>query len=170
VTGRATSAGLGLVEVLVALGVLAVAVGALLALQAASLRASRSALVTRALSAAAEAESRLRSSVAAAGGACLVAGRWAVVADCRVEAGCAGRGCRVPLHRVTVTAGDGRELTVVGAGPLEAVLPVASPGGSLAAVLPVASLDGSLGAEIAVVSPEGPVDGVLRAAPTEEAP
>jgi len=170
VTGRATSAGLGLVEVLVALGVLAVAVGALLALQAASLRASRSALVTRALSAAAEAESRLRSSVAAAGGACLVAGRWAVVADCRVEAGCAGRGCQVPLHRVTVTAGDGRELTVVGAGPLEAVLPVASPGGSLAAVLPVASLDGSLGAEIAVVSPEGPVDGVLRAASTEEAP
>src|SRR5690606_22591730 len=57
--GAWPAAGLGLVEVLVALGVLAVATAALLALQAAGLRATRAALVTEQLAAAAEAEARL---------------------------------------------------------------------------------------------------------------
>lgn len=109
--------GLGLVEVLVALGVLAVAVASLLALHAASLRATRAAQVTRHLAVAAESESRLRSLVAAAGADCLVAVRWPEVAHCRVEERCADAGCRVTLHAVTVATAAGDELTLVGAGP-----------------------------------------------------
>src|SRR5690606_8436163 len=75
VTPARAGHGLGLVEVLVALGVLAVAVASLLALHAASLRATRAAQVTRHLAVAAESESRLRSLVAAAGAGCLVAVR-----------------------------------------------------------------------------------------------
>ncbi len=121
------SAGLGLVEVLVALGVLTVVAAALLALQASSLRASRAARVTEQLAAAAEAEARLRTAVGGDGGPCLVAGRWPAVASCRVEARCVGAGCRVPLYAVTVAAQDGRALTVVGPGPREAVLAGVAP-------------------------------------------
>ena len=127
--GAWPAAGLGLVEVLVALGVLAVATAALLALQAAGLRATRAALVTEQLAAAAEAEARLRSAVGGDAGACLVASRWAVVTACRVETRCPDAACRVPLYAVTVTAGDGRELAVVGPGPREAVLADAPPAG-----------------------------------------
>lgn len=119
---RRMATGLGLVEVLVALGVLGVVVAALLALQASSLRATRAALLTSHLAAAAEAEARLRSAVSAPGEGCLVAPRWPAVTACHVETSCADVACRVTLHAVTVRAADGREHVVVGAGPLEPVL------------------------------------------------
>src|SRR5690606_1479111 len=79
-TSSRPDAGLGLVEVLVAIGILAVVAAALIALQAASRRATRTAQVTRDLAVAAEAESRLLAATGAEGEACRVATRWPAVA------------------------------------------------------------------------------------------
>lgn len=122
-------AGLGLVEVLVAIGILAVVAAALIALQAASLRATRTAQVTRDLAVAAEAESRLLAATGAEGEACRVATRWPAVARCRVETICDAASCRPRVHRVVVAAPDGRELAVVGAGPRDDAMGVAAAGG-----------------------------------------
>src|SRR5690554_4661065 len=123
------AAGLGLGGVLVAIGSLAVVAAALIALQAASLRATRTAQVTRDLAVAAEAESRLLAAAGAAGEACRVATRWPAVARCRVETLCDAASCRPRVHRVVVAAPDGRELAVVGAGPRDDAMGVAAAGG-----------------------------------------
>ncbi|HZW27920.1 MAG TPA: hypothetical protein VFF08_05675, partial [Trueperaceae bacterium] len=113
----------------VAIGILAVVAAALIALQAASLRATRTAQVTRDLAVAAEAESRLLAATGAEGEACRVATRWPAVVRCRVETICDAASCRPRVHRVVVAAPDGRELAVVGAGPRDDAMGVAAAGG-----------------------------------------
>lgn len=112
---RLPDGGFGLVEALVALGVLALVLASIVTFQATSLRATRTAAVTLDLAAAAEAEATLRSLVAAPGETCLVATRWPSVSGCEVGAACAGDLCAVTLHRVTVRAPSGQALTVTSA-------------------------------------------------------
>ncbi len=116
------AAGFGLVEVLVAMGILALVAAALLGLQASSLRATRSAAVARDLAVAAESEARLLSVLASPGPGCQVAPRWAAVEGCDRYELCHGAGCAVRLFRVVVRGPAGTTLTVVGAGPHEQAL------------------------------------------------
>lgn len=113
------AAGLGMIEVLVALGLLALVLVSLVSLQASSLEATRAARTTRDLAAAAEAEAKLRSLLVASGPGCLVATRWPAVSTCEVRTECLGPKCRVALHEVSVGSGTGKTLTVTGAALVE---------------------------------------------------
>lgn len=113
---RGTARGTVLVEVLVAVGILALVLGSLVTLHAASLRATRSAAATRELAAAAEAEATLRSIVASPGPACLVATRWPGVSNCQVRGACGDDACSSLLQEITVTTAEGGSLSVVAAG------------------------------------------------------
>ncbi len=104
-----------LVEVLVAVGVLALVLGSLITLQVSSLRATRSAAATRNLAAAAEAEATLRSIAVDPGTSCLVATRWPSVSGCQVREACANEPCSRQLQEITVTGAQGRTLAVVAA-------------------------------------------------------
>ena len=124
---RLSHDGFGLVEALVALGVLALILASVVTLQASNLRATRAAGVTLDLAAASEAEATLRSLLIAPGGDCLVATRWPAVSGCEVSYVCAGAACAVTVHRVSVTAPTGRTLTVTGAAITTAVGTGAAP-------------------------------------------
>lgn len=128
VAGSATTGarhrGLSLVEVLVALAIMATVAAALFGLQAAGLRAARTAALTRQQAAELRYEAVLARVVAAAASTCRgehVASTCTIVTSCIEESGPA-TDCHLRRTTIAVTPTDGHTVTAttVGYAPLEA--------------------------------------------------
>jgi len=120
------SGGLSLVEVLIALAVLALVSAAFAALQLTSLRAARQAQESRLAAAllAVELEAQLLTGPASAGAAaCLLGGAGLPGANCTAETWCSGAAgdCALRTVRVSLVLASGRGYSLLGAGyrPLE---------------------------------------------------
>lgn len=131
--GPASRGGLSVVEVLVAVAIMATVALALFGLQAAALRAARTAATTRQQAAALRYEADLARVVAVAASSCRgnhAAGACAITTTC-LDEGAGSADCRLLRTTIAVTSSGGRTVTAttVGYAPLEAA-PVEVPEGA----------------------------------------